>query len=169
MKKILALLTIFALLISLVLVVGCAKKTTTIKTEEGDVKIESEIDGEKTTIETEEGKVEIGTGSKIPDDWPSDMPVYPSAEIQGSWNMTGEAGAENIAVVLITQDSIDQVKDYYKQKLPANGWTIEDSGTFSSAEGTFGGFTITKGSRNGNVTFGTSDEGITITIGVYNE
>ncbi len=169
MKKFLALLIISTLLISLVLIAGCAKKTTTIKTEEGDVKIESEIDGGKTTIETEEGKVEIGTESEIPDDWPSDMPVYPGAEIQGSWDMTGEAGAENIAVVLITQDSVDQVKDYYKKELPANGWTIEDSGTFSGNGETFGGFTITKGSRNGNITFGTSDEGVTITIGVYSE
>ncbi len=116
MKRILALLTIFTLLISLVLIAGCAKKTTTIKTEEGEVKIESEADGGKVTIESDEGeKVEIETGAKIPDNWPSDMPVYPDAEIQGSVGIAGEAGAEDLTVVLITQDSVDQVKDYYKK------------------------------------------------------
>jgi len=169
MKKFLALLIISTLLISMVLIAGCAKKTTTIKTEEGDVKIESEIDGGKTTIETEEGKVEIGTESEIPDDWPSDMPVYPNAKIQGSWDFSGEAGAENISVVLISQDSIDQIKDYYKKELPANGWAVEDSGTFSSEGETFGGFTVTKGSRIGSVAFVTTDEGVAITVGIYSE
>ncbi|HDP69233.1 MAG TPA: hypothetical protein ENN38_00260 [Actinobacteria bacterium] len=170
MKKVLLLLLTFTLAISLCLVAGCGKKTTTIKTEEGDVKVETDKDEGKVTIEGEDGgKVEIGTGTKIPDNWPNDMPIYSNAEIQGVADISGETGQESLTVILTTPDSIDEIKAYYKKELPANGWTVQDSVSFSDKEDSFGGFTITKGARNGNVTFGTSDEETTISIGVYGE
>lgn len=170
MKILFKLFLVFCLLLSLALVTGCGKKSTNIETKDGKVKIETESGGEKVKVKTEEGEAEFGTGTKIPDNWPSDIPIYPGSSVMGSVDISGEAGEKSINVILTTTDPVDKVKAYYSKELKANDWEIMESADFTTGEGSFGGFSVNKGGRNGTVTFGTSTENkkeatlITITI-----
>ena len=109
----------------LVVAAGCGKKTRTVQTPEGKATITEEggRDGSaKVDIETEEGKATIETGKKIPTEKELGVPVYPGSEVEGSvsWSYTGEEGAGKVSgATLITTDSVDQVLEFYKSKVPA--------------------------------------------------
>jgi hypothetical protein len=57
--------------------------------------------------------------NKVPDNFPKDFPVYPGSNITSSWT------ANNFELTLTTQDSLDKVSSYYKNKLEENGWKQE--------------------------------------------
>jgi hypothetical protein len=75
----------------------------------GDVKISS---GGVTVKDDKTGaSAQLGTGAKVPDDWPSNVPVYPGT-VQAS--MAGENGK---TVIVQTKDTPAKVSDFYKAKL----------------------------------------------------
>lgn len=97
-----------------------------------------------TTYTTDEGSVTVGGGS-LPDNWPSDAPQYPGAQIQysGSSNpQTGEAGASIVFQVSATAQT---VVEYYKRELLAKGWKIDTTATVGPA--------TTLGATKGGKTF----------------
>jgi len=111
-----------ALVAAMFATVGCdaiAKKAvegaTGISVDEGDdsVTIKGD-DGSETTINSGEGK--------LADDFPDSIPVY-DGTIVDSAGMTAN-GASTWTASITTNDSVDDVKAWYKDELEAEGWKI---------------------------------------------
>ncbi len=113
------------------------------KSTGADVDIEG--DGEKVTITSEDGTISFEEGGELPDDFPSDLPIYPNAKLTGSWTAEGE-NANGVSTVWETSDSVDKVGDYYKKELPKAGWKltltseVEEATTFAFEKGEMTGF-----------------------------
>jgi hypothetical protein len=133
MRKSIAMLLLLALAATLVVAAGCGgdkAKETTVKTPEGEVKVEEE--GGKVTYETEEGKVTYEGSDKAPSEADLGAPVYPGAEyVEGSGGTTTASGSEGQFAVagaeFVTGDSYGKVVAFYSEELGAP--TYEDTGT----------------------------------------
>jgi len=89
-------------------------------TEEGqEVKISA--DGDSFSMATPDGafRAVSGKGAKVPDDFPKDVPVYAGAEILMATSMPGD---EAFSIQAKTNDPMEKVGAFYKEKLAANGW-----------------------------------------------
>ena len=117
----------FALLLAVALFsMGCGRS----KTSTGP-------DGETTTV-TKKGdnvdvtftgknddKLQITSSEKgvaLPDNFPKDAPIYPDAKATMSTTIPN-----GFMVMLETNDSLEQVKEFYEDKLKLEGWETETS------------------------------------------
>jgi hypothetical protein len=104
---------------------GCQGKENTevYSTPEGKVEVAQKEgkDHQEVTIKSKEGQatVKMGKGAV-----PSDLgvPLYPGAKADegGTWSMSGSKGGKNESfstTILHTDDSIDKVLSFYKNKL----------------------------------------------------
>lgn len=85
-----------------------------------NVKVTSNGQGEGVTVKSSDGQTTstYGTNAKLPDTWPSDIPIYsPSTIVAAS-----KSGDSHYSASFKTNDSTDQVSAYYKQELPKQGW-----------------------------------------------
>lgn len=110
-------------------------------------------------------KVDIGAG-KMPENFPSDMPVYPGAKVAGSMSGTGEKNGNGYWVTLSTSDTYDTVLSYYNDTLASNGWESENAMTLGNNTTAL---TVKKAGLAGTVTISQpksgSDTAIVITLG----
>lgn len=86
--------------------------------------------------------VTVGAGAKLPDNFPSIVPVYAGGTIVTSAT-SQDSGKTAYTVSMTTKDSYDTVAAYYKKALAANGWKIDQSmdmsaqySMYSAANGT---------------------------------
>ena len=115
------------------------------------------------TFKNDQGEFSFEEGGKLPDGYPSDLPIYPGAKLTSSWSTTGD-NSKGMSLIWGTNDSISQVADYYKKALEANGWKITAS--FSQQETST--YSFEKGTINGFVGIGKGDKentNISVTIG----
>ncbi len=66
--------------------------------------------------------------AKIPDGFPSDVPIYKPSDIILSLKTK-----EGYNVTLATNDSSQQVADFYQSQMSSNGWTKDDTGAVFNA------------------------------------
>lgn len=92
------------------------------KTVGESVKVEN--DGKKISFDGKEGKFSYSAEGELPADFPSDFPLYPGAKLTSSWSTSGDDG-KGISVVWETGDSVDKVRNFYKEKLSSQGWKID--------------------------------------------
>ncbi len=164
----------FAGLLAVLVLVGAgcnpmdffARKASEIALERatgGKADVDYKGDG-TVTINTNEGT--FSTGTKVPDNWPSDVAVYPGSSVQysGSSNQGGD-GKLGFALLLASTDSPAKVAEYYNKSLVAAGWKINSTANF-------GGASIIgaeKDNRTLAITIGEGDKGssaINIAVGV---
>ncbi len=94
------------------------KGETTVKTDEGEMKIKTKDDETvEMTIEGDDGKKMTMTGGRGGDISGLQMPIYPGAEQQGSHTMKAD-GFDRIVAQFSSSDSFEKVADFYKDKLP---------------------------------------------------
>ncbi|MDP2400392.1 MAG: hypothetical protein Q8M66_00290, partial [Actinomycetota bacterium] len=101
-------IVLLALAFTAVLTVGCQSIAEKVVEETTGVKVED--DGEKVTITGEDGKKMQLSGAEgsLPEDWPSDMPVYDGATIDSSAAIrSGEV--TNFSAALSTKDAFADV------------------------------------------------------------
>lgn len=112
-----------------------------VKTNLGDLQ-----KGKLNFTDTKTGTtVEIG-GTKLPDNFPKDFPLYPGATLTGS--VAGGAGGKGgFWLTFSTADNSDKVTAYFKDRLPASGWSISST---IAAEGTTT-WGVSKGSWEGTL------------------
>ncbi len=109
----------------------------------GDVDVDKE--GEKVTVTSEEGEFSFEEGGKLPDNFPSDFPVYPKAELASSWTASGN-DTDGLSLIWETEDSVSKVGNYYESELENTGWALsytsetEDSITFAFEKNDVRGF-----------------------------
>jgi len=127
----------------------------------GDADVDMQADGSM-RVETAEGTVMTGPASELPENWPSDVPVYDDAQITFSGSASQGNGKMGTMVMLQTEDSVEDVVAYYKDEIVKQGWKID-------ATMQMGGSTVmaaTKGSRVVSMQVAASGEGTVITLGI---
>lgn len=113
------------------------------------------------TIKTEEGT--MTTGNKLPENWPTDIPMYAGATVQFGGAANGMAGdAGGMAVVMMSEDATADVAAYYKSSLAKDGWTVKS--TMEAQGSTI--YLAEKAGRTISVTVTGASGQTTITIGV---
>jgi len=142
-KLVLILAILGAIIVALALAGRFAYRTFLSKTTGEVVGIDKE--GEKITIKSEEAEFSLEEGGELPENFPKDFPVYPKAKLTSSWTASSEE-TEGLSLVWETNDSIDKVSAYYKEKLTESGWKlsltaeVEDSITLAFEKNDTGGF-----------------------------
>lgn len=121
MKRTMVLLLAMVLFTSMVVLVGCGKKKTTLETPEGKVEV-SEEGGGKVTYRTEEGEATFEKSTEAPSEKELGAPIYPGAEFnqEGSGSVTGtsaEGEYSSLVAEFNTRDGFDKVLSWYKGKL----------------------------------------------------
>jgi len=100
------------------------------KATSGQVQVDT--DGKTVTVSSPDGgpNATFGSGPKVPDAFPKDVPVYPGAKVVGSDVTTNASGKTGFLVTLQTIDTADQVATYYKTELARMTTTMDmTSGT----------------------------------------
>lgn len=112
-------------LVALVLATtGCNKIKEKIAEKAAEKAIETatgaedvDLNGSSGGVTVKDGKggvVKVGTAAKLPDDWPSSVPVYPDAKVTASFSTN-----DGKMVHLQTKASVEDVAKFYKQKMGA--------------------------------------------------
>jgi len=108
---------------------------------------------------SEESKGTIKEGTSLPQNFPSDFPLYPGAKVENS--LTGQQlGKEGFMVTLTSSDDWQKVSSFYKTNLPKKGWQVTAS--YESGDG--GVITFSKGVTKGAVTIAEKEGKTTIGI-----
>src|SRR6267142_4049588 len=148
--------------ISLVLLMAGCNRSKTVSTPSGDVKVEESGKAGQSTVTVTGKNGETMTinpeGSKLPDDYPKDVPVASGAKIVMATSMN-TADNKGSSLVLESADSLDKTVAFYKKGLADNGWKID--GTISGENMTM--LTAAKDTRQLVVQIGESEGKCSIT------
>ena len=101
------------------------------------------------------------TVSGLGSDLPKDMPLYPIERTFGAHRV--ETKGTDVAVTFQSEDSVDDVMDYYKDAIADNDWELEDETTLEQAGGG-GVISAWKGDRQ--LVILTGSNGVETIIGV---
>lgn len=66
-----------------------------------------------------------GVTAAVPDNFPSDVPIYPGSQPAQGKGIAIEGSAQS-AVQLLTNDAYGDVHRFYSDKLQSGGWTISE-------------------------------------------
>jgi hypothetical protein len=114
--------------ISLVLLMAGCNRSKTVSTPSGDVKVEESGKAGQSTLTVTGKNGETMTinseGSKLPDDYPKDVPVASGAKIVMATSVNN-ADNKGSSLVLESADSFDKTVAFYKKGLADNGWKID--------------------------------------------
>lgn len=98
---------------------------------------------EKTVTVNKNGEsVSVGENAKLPDGFPSDVPIYEPSDVIASLS----TGKDSYSASLVSNDSVSKISEYYTSELSKNGWqSSEDTTSITLQSGS--GATYTKGDR----------------------
>jgi len=166
MRRVRTAAIIAIVLVAMLGLVGCqqmAEKAaeTAIEKSTG---VDVQKNGDNITIETSQGTASISGDAKLPDGFPTDVPVYQPSSVKAAVTDNSQ-GKENFLVNLETTDEKAKVFDWYKTELETQGWKTLN--TVDTAQGA-GGITAEKGTSTLLVAIadGTSGTGTNITLTV---
>lgn len=95
------------------------------------------------------GTVSIG-GGELPEGWPDSFPLPEGAELAGSASSPG-----NYVVWFSSEGSaLEDLKAFFDDELPANGWTIESELDFGDDAGSYSAYAISGNGYSGGVYVG---------------
>lgn len=115
---------------------------------QGDVDVDISRNGTM-DIKGKDGEnynVSSGENVKVPDDWPSSVPILSDAKLSFAGKMDGK-GEGSMSVLYTTGKSVSDVATYYTESLAENGWTIE-------AQMSTGDGSVVSATKNENETVG---------------
>ena len=101
------------------------------------------------------------TVSGLGSDLPKDMPLYPIERTFGAHRV--ETKGTDVAVTFQSEDSVDDVMDYYKDAIADQDWELEDETVLDQAGG---GGVITAWKGNRQLVILTGSNGVETVIGV---
>ena len=139
---------------------GCQRAAERVVEESAGVRIDD--DGDTVTIQTEEGEATIsGSDVSMPDDWPSDVPIYPGGELESSTSMR-MGDSVQMAVTWTTSDDVTTVYEWYRNELPAAGWEVTGDFSVEQSGQRTANISSSKGSSDANVFIGDESDGATM-------
>jgi hypothetical protein len=121
-------------------------------------KVNVDSDNGSVTVKTDQGT--WSTSDKLPSDWPTDVPVYPGATVQGSVAAQGQTAGHYVG--LVTSDDAAKAIAWYKGELAAKGWKV--TAEVNTAQGNM--LSAEKDSRNLVVVVSAQDGKTTISLTV---
>lgn len=99
-----------------------------VKNSDSSVK-DVDIDGDGVSIETDEGKMQFGQGTKVPDEFPSDVPLPEADHTILSASVTnGDVGM----MVSVPDLDVSEESARILAALEGAGWTVGDKSEMSS-------------------------------------
>lgn len=124
-KSLYAIIGVIAVIIIGSLIFGT---TRTVKVGDVSLDVTEKIDG-STTVKNDNITATYGS-NKLPDNWPSDAPIYPNSTIIFSSTINS-----TVQLMFSTSDSNQAVINFYKEKLTASGWvTMYQNKPISSSQ-----------------------------------
>lgn len=117
----------------------------------GQAKVDQ--DGGGITIEGPSGTVQIGQ-AELPDGWPADFPLPQDA--RPVYSVGAEGG---VSVWFSTGRSVEDLKAFFAEALPAAGYTIDSTTESSDAEGSYAVMIVSGNGTQGGVYLGGSGAG----------
>lgn len=115
--------------------------------------------GKKISVDSKDGEFSYSAEGKLPEGFPVDFPIYPGAKLTNSWTADTDDG-KGISVVWESKDTAETVKNFYKEKLAAGGWTIESE----LAQAEMQSLSFTKDNVSGFVGLTLSGDKLTISV-----
>jgi hypothetical protein len=73
------------------------------------------------------GGGQVSSSNKVPDNFPSDFPIYSGAKVQGSYTGQSE-GISGSVVIWETGDALDKVKSFYNDQFAKDAWKSDSNG-----------------------------------------
>jgi hypothetical protein len=96
-----------------------------------DSNVEVSTDDTGVTISNEQGEVQIGGNATIPENWPSEIPLYPDLKITAS--SSSKDSNNNDGFVIFAEVSKGTVKDVYEwHKSKMSDWEIEQDDYYTT-------------------------------------
>lgn len=133
--------------------------------QQGDVDVDSEEGTIKYKFETEEGSVETAwSENRLPDDFPSDVPLYRDARLLASSSLN-QVGQKGYSVHSMTSDAVDAVQKQLSGEASASGW---EQVMIQSMEG-MAMLMYKKDKRNLSYTISPGEDGTSITTTVVEQ
>jgi hypothetical protein len=129
----------------------------TIKSGEEEINIDT--DKQSMEMQSDEGEAEFGTGAELPEDFPTDVPIFADMQITTSWK-SSEGDKTNYSITAVSDSSIDDIFGWYKDEL--GGWEISGEFTLDTDEGKTASLNAVKGETEMTLMVMESDEGTTI-------
>ena len=134
------------------------KGKLSFETDEGEMTVSASADPDEGLITvTTDGEETMRIGSSDMDDLPEWVPVYPDAEVTGTYAAT-TPGSSGGSFQLTTADGVEEVLTFYVEELESAGWSVQKT-EFSGPDGKGG---QVMGSHEGNtvmVILSSGDEG----------
>jgi len=101
-----------------------------ITDEDGEVVVGDVDDDGNLTVESEDGNFSAGSGSEIPDDWPSDVPRPDALAIDGSVSTSDD---DTVGYVVTGQTDDADFADDYGSALESAGFEVQSEFTSDGA------------------------------------
>lgn len=104
-------------------------------------------DSQENLVEEGSSPASIEKVNDLPSNFPEDFPIYPEASITEAV-ISRDEESEALSVFWVTPDSVDQVAEFYDDKLTEQQWSVnyvssdESAIIFSFNKGEFSGFAI---------------------------
>lgn len=116
-----------------------------------------ELNGNQVSVTGNNGeKIEIGA-DKLPDDFPTSVPVYINSTVQSSFTNGNEGEDSTWTVTFLSTDSVNTINSFFESALAANGWAT----TYSYSLDTSYGYTAKRGDLALTLTVSSGDDGKT--------
>lgn len=80
--------------------------------------------GDLVTVTGNDTELTVGTAATLPEDFPTDVPIYTGATLTSTFSSVGIAGH---SVAMETADATTAVLAFYKDQMAANGWTQQSA------------------------------------------
>lgn len=142
-------------------VTGCQRAVE--RAVEGATGVKVDQKGESVTVTGDDGEelTISGKGGSLPDDWPSDIPVYPGVELVSSSSMRIGDSA-HMTVAWTTSDDVNDAYEWYRDKLPSAGWEITSDFTMEQNGERMANLSSAKGSTEIHIFIGDEHDGSTL-------
>ena len=97
----------------------------TIETPEGTTRIAADAKAGGVTVTNAAGETIARVGTTVPEELPAGLQAYPGAELGSSYS-GGENGQRAGAVTMTTEDSLDQVVQFYDKLLAKGNFEVQN-------------------------------------------
>jgi hypothetical protein len=103
-----------------------------IESEGGQAEVD--ISEGEVTVTTDEGQTSWGLSSEMPENFPSVVPLYPDMTPKSTMTWQDD-GKDYFIIDFDTDDEGEDIYNWYLDKFPAEGWTVEFNSKTESGDG----------------------------------
>jgi hypothetical protein len=144
-----------------VFAVGCSKNETTSAGGQASSETSPTETVSPTTISSGSTQINVGGGS-LPSGFPSSFPVP-----DGATPAYTVSGAGGYFVWFSSSQGLDELRSFFDENLPSNGWTVDSKMDFTTSTGSYTVYLISGNGLSGGVYVGEGAPGADAFSGQY--